>query len=53
MTDPQAPPQVDVTDVDTEPPATTAGEEDHSDPDAYRGEPADAPADTGTPPQED
>jgi hypothetical protein len=27
----------------TSPPAKTAGEEDHSDPDAFRGEDADAP----------
>jgi hypothetical protein len=36
---------------EVEPPATTAGEEDHSDPEVYRGEDADAPADTGKPPQ--
>jgi hypothetical protein len=67
MTDPQAPPveqpdinpqpaqptpPVDVTEVD-EPPATTAGEEDHGNPDDHRGDDADAPADTGTPPQGD
>lgn len=61
MTDPQTPPAdqpeqpvpPDVTEVDTqEPPATTAGEEDHSEPDDFRGEDADAPADTGKPPQE-
>lgn len=51
MTDPQTPP-VEVTEVD-EPPATTAGEEDHSNPQKLRGEDADAPADTGKPPQED
>lgn len=64
MTDPQAPadqpvtdtPPVEVTELDptptNEPPAATAGEEDHSDPDTLRGDDADAPADTGTPPQD-
>ena len=57
MTDPQTPtPEPTPTEpapVDvTEPTATTAGEQDHADPEAYRGEDADAPADTGTPPQE-
>ena len=49
MTDPQTPP-VDVTEVD-EPTAATAGEQDHSKPAKFRGADADAPADTGTPPQ--
>ena len=54
MTDPQTPP-VDVTEVDQadEPTATTAGEDDHSDPEVFRGDDADAPADTGKPAQED
>ncbi len=30
-----------------EPPATTAGEENHADVDKFRGDDADAPADTG------
>ena len=55
--DPQTPadqpdPPVEVDDVD-EPTADTAGEETHRDPEAYRGEDADAPADTGKPPQVD
>lgn len=58
MTDPQTPDvdqpatAVDVAEVDQEPAAATAGEEDHRNPDAYRGEDADAPADTGKPPQD-
>lgn len=32
----------------TEPVARTAGEEDHSDPDAFRGEDADPPSNEGT-----
>lgn len=52
-----ATPNVDVTTVDeddatSEPTATTAGEEDHRDPNAFRGKDADAPADAGTPPQD-
>lgn len=43
-------PRVDVTEAER--PADTAGEEDHSDPNAFRGDDADAPADTGKPPQE-
>lgn len=38
--------------VTTEQPATTAGEQDHTDPDVYRGDDADAPTDTGKPAQE-
>ncbi len=34
----------------TSPPSKTAGEQDHSDPWAFAGEDADAPADTGKPP---
>jgi hypothetical protein len=38
----------------TEPaPATTAGEQDHTDPDVFRGEDVDAPDDAGTPPLQD
>lgn len=36
---------------DVEPVAQTANVDDHSDPDVYRGEDADAPADTGKPPE--
>lgn len=36
-------------DPDNEPVATTAGDEDHSDIDNFRGEAANAPADTGRP----
>jgi hypothetical protein len=40
----------------TSPPSKTAGEQDHSDPEKFRGEPADAPqnpqAETGAPPVE-
>lgn len=62
MTEPQNPPAdqtaeqqnpATATEVDTEPPATTAGEESHANPDKFRGDDADAPADTGKPPQED
>lgn len=35
------------------PPATTAGEEDHTNPWSHAGEPADAPEDTGQPPADD
>jgi hypothetical protein len=58
MTEPQNPPadqapaQVEVTDVDNEQPAVTAGEESHANPEKLRGDEADAPADTGKPPQE-
>lgn len=56
MNDPQAPPvdapPVDVTEAN-EPAATTAGEESHAKVERFRGEDADAPADTGKPPQED
>jgi hypothetical protein len=65
MTDPQTPADSDTTsepvnlDVNEaneassdEQPATTAGEEDHRDPDEYRGDEADAPADTGKPAQD-
>ena len=34
-----------------EPSAVTSGEQDHSDPDTVRGDDADAPADTGKPPE--
>lgn len=55
MTDPKAP-AVEVTELDptptNEPPSATAGEEDHSDPGTFRGDDVDAPADTGTPPQD-
>lgn len=35
-----------------EPIAATAGEQNHVDPNEFRGEDANAPGDTGTPPQE-
>jgi hypothetical protein len=50
--DPDVPVKVEVTE-ESEQPATTAGEEDHRDPNFYRGEEAEAPADTGKPPQDD
>lgn len=49
MTDPTAP---DDLAADANPPATTSGEEDHSNPWDYAGEDADPPEDTGRPPAE-
>lgn len=65
MTDPQATPPADQSESpeqpeptptpapepSPEPPATTAGEENHADVDKFRGDDADAPADTGKSPQ--
>lgn len=45
-------PDVEVTEAAPEQPATTAGEQNHAKPDRYRGDEADAPADTGSAPQE-
>jgi hypothetical protein len=56
VTDPPAqdadPTAADPLAVPVNPPAATAGEEDHSDPWAFAGEDADPPADTGKPPAE-
>ena len=64
QTDSQVEPPADGTSVDPadtpagagdpvkEPRATTAGEQSHSDPTKYRGDKADAPADTGKPAQD-
>jgi hypothetical protein len=49
VTDPQ--PDTDLA-AAVNPPASTAGEEDHTDPWALAGEDADPPADTGRPPTE-
>lgn len=40
-------------DWQTETPAPTAGEQSHSDVEQYRGDDAEAPAETGEPPKED
>jgi hypothetical protein len=56
VTDPPAqdadPTAADPLAVPVNPPAATAGEEDHSDPWAFAGEDADPPTDTGKPPAE-
>lgn len=49
MTDPTAP---DPLAAPVNPPAKSAGEEDHTDPWSLAGEDADPPADTGRPPEE-
>lgn len=50
--DGQPTPGVDEDETSNEQPATTAGQQNHSDPGVYRGDDADAPADTGNPAQE-